>query len=42
MAFPFLGGRAKPFELTRNLAARLGLTLTSETALGIPGRAPAH
>ncbi|GAA3145265.1 BtrH N-terminal domain-containing protein [Planomonospora alba] len=33
MAFPFLGGRVKPFELTRNLAARLGLTLTvAETA----------
>ncbi|GGK49331.1 lantibiotic ABC transporter [Planomonospora parontospora subsp. parontospora] len=33
MAFPFLGGRVKPFELTRNLAARLGLTLTvRETA----------
>ncbi|WP_436764426.1 BtrH N-terminal domain-containing protein [Streptosporangium sp. V21-05] len=30
MAFPFLGGRVKPFELTRNLAARLGLTLTVE------------
>ncbi|MEU8381784.1 BtrH N-terminal domain-containing protein [Streptosporangium sp. NPDC048865] len=28
MAFPFLGGRVRPFELTRNLAARLGLTLT--------------
>ncbi|MFG3439393.1 BtrH N-terminal domain-containing protein [Nonomuraea sp. NPDC047897] len=28
MAFPFLGGRVKPFELTRNLAARLGLELT--------------
>jgi hypothetical protein len=27
MPFPFLGGRVKPFELTRNLAARLGLTL---------------
>ncbi|THA75431.1 BtrH N-terminal domain-containing protein [Streptomyces sp. A0592] len=27
MDFPFLGGRAKPFELTRNLAARLGLEL---------------
>ncbi|WP_082801294.1 BtrH N-terminal domain-containing protein [Herbidospora cretacea] len=27
MAFPFLGGRVKPFELTRNLTARLGLTL---------------
>ncbi|MEN2423137.1 BtrH N-terminal domain-containing protein [Streptomyces rimosus] len=25
--FPFLGGRVKPFELTRNLAARLGLDL---------------
>jgi hypothetical protein len=30
MAFPFLGGRVKPFDLTRNLAARLGLTLTVE------------
>ncbi|MET8006121.1 BtrH N-terminal domain-containing protein [Nonomuraea glycinis] len=30
MAFPFLGGRVKPFDLTRNLAARLGLTLTIE------------
>ncbi|MEU4701500.1 BtrH N-terminal domain-containing protein [Nonomuraea dietziae] len=30
MAFPFLGGRVKPFELTRNLAARLGLTLWVE------------
>ncbi|MFC4061057.1 BtrH N-terminal domain-containing protein [Planomonospora corallina] len=30
MAFPFLGGRVRPFELTRNLAARLGLTLTVE------------
>ncbi|GII63504.1 lantibiotic ABC transporter [Sphaerisporangium krabiense] len=30
MAFPFLGGRVKPFELTRNLAARLGLTLTTK------------
>lgn len=27
MGFPFLGGRVKPFELTRNLAARLGLQL---------------
>ncbi|UNO41535.1 BtrH N-terminal domain-containing protein [Streptomyces sp. MST-110588] len=26
--FPFLGGRVKPFELTRNLAARLGLELS--------------
>ncbi|SDK77636.1 protein of unknown function [Nonomuraea maritima] len=25
--FPFLGGRVKPFELTRNLTARLGLDL---------------
>ncbi|MEU6431426.1 BtrH N-terminal domain-containing protein [Microbispora sp. NPDC046973] len=30
MPFPFLGGRVKPFALTRNLAARLGLTLTTE------------
>jgi len=27
MGFPFLGGRVKPFELTRNLAAALGLEL---------------
>ncbi|MDT0322190.1 BtrH N-terminal domain-containing protein [Streptomyces millisiae] len=27
MGFPFLGGRVRPFELTRNLAARLGLDL---------------
>ncbi|MEU5614873.1 BtrH N-terminal domain-containing protein [Streptomyces sparsogenes] len=27
MGFPFLGGRVKPFELTRNLAARLDLEL---------------
>ncbi|MFB8350053.1 BtrH N-terminal domain-containing protein [Streptomyces niveus] len=27
MGFPFLGGRVKPFELTRNLAAALGLNL---------------
>ncbi|MEU8953719.1 BtrH N-terminal domain-containing protein [Streptomyces sp. NPDC048518] len=27
MDFPFLGGRVKPFELTRNLAAALGLDL---------------
>ncbi len=27
MDFPFLGGRVKPFELTRNLAVRLGLGL---------------
>ncbi|WP_151774013.1 BtrH N-terminal domain-containing protein [Streptomyces abyssomicinicus] len=31
--FPFLGGRVKPFELTRNLAANLGLDLqVRETA----------
>ncbi|WP_380284676.1 BtrH N-terminal domain-containing protein [Kitasatospora purpeofusca] len=31
--FPFLGGRVKPFELTRTLAARLGLELdVRETA----------
>jgi hypothetical protein len=27
MGFPFLGGRVKPFELTRNLVAVLGLEL---------------
>lgn len=27
MSLPFLGGRVKPFELTRNLATRLGLEL---------------
>ncbi|MEO3799400.1 BtrH N-terminal domain-containing protein [Nonomuraea sp. B1E8] len=33
MAFPFLAGRVRPFDLTRNLAARLGLTLlVKETA----------
>ncbi|MFC9969574.1 BtrH N-terminal domain-containing protein [Spirillospora sp. NPDC127200] len=33
MDFPFLGGRVKPFELTRNLAAGLGLGLqVRETA----------
>ncbi|MBN0049151.1 BtrH N-terminal domain-containing protein [Streptomyces actuosus] len=32
LGFPFLGGRVKPFDLTRNLAARLGLELlTRET-----------
>ncbi|MFI9150379.1 BtrH N-terminal domain-containing protein [Streptomyces sp. NPDC053367] len=30
MDFPFLGGRVKPFELTRNLAAALGLELRVE------------
>ncbi|NEW48831.1 BtrH N-terminal domain-containing protein [Nocardia cyriacigeorgica] len=28
IGFPFLGGRVKPFELTRNLAGLLGLELT--------------
>ncbi|MET9607317.1 BtrH N-terminal domain-containing protein [Streptomyces sp. NPDC006512] len=27
MGFPFLGGRVKPFELTRNLTTRIGLEL---------------
>ncbi|MFB7620844.1 BtrH N-terminal domain-containing protein [Kitasatospora sp. NPDC056181] len=32
MGFPFLGGRVKPFDLTRDLATRLGLELlTQET-----------
>ncbi|MGW3210085.1 BtrH N-terminal domain-containing protein [Streptomyces sp. NPDC001135] len=30
MGFPFLGGRVKPFEVTRNLAAALGLELLVE------------
>ncbi|MFF9094432.1 BtrH N-terminal domain-containing protein [Streptomyces sp. NPDC014802] len=30
MGFPFLGGRVKPFELTRNLATALGLELLVE------------
>jgi hypothetical protein len=30
MGFPFLGGRVKPFVLTRNLAAALGLELVVE------------
>ncbi|SEH01067.1 Butirosin biosynthesis protein H, N-terminal [Nonomuraea solani] len=30
MGFPFLGGRVKPFELTRNLATRLELDLVVE------------
>ncbi|MFC8075048.1 BtrH N-terminal domain-containing protein [Streptomyces sp. NPDC057307] len=30
MGFPFLGGRVKPFELTRNLVATLGLELLVE------------
>ncbi|MFJ2598417.1 BtrH N-terminal domain-containing protein [Streptomyces erythrochromogenes] len=30
MGFPFLGGRVKPFELTRNLTAVLGLDLLVE------------
>jgi hypothetical protein len=38
MDFPFLGGRVRPFDLTRNLATRLGLDLlVQETAS--PGRA---
>ncbi|KQV12525.1 MULTISPECIES: BtrH N-terminal domain-containing protein [unclassified Kitasatospora] len=41
MGFPFLGGRVKPFELTRNLAAGLGLELlVRETAS--PRRAWEH
>ncbi|MER7495070.1 BtrH N-terminal domain-containing protein [Streptomyces pharetrae] len=33
MGFPFLGGRVKPFDLTRNLASALGLELeVQETA----------
>ena len=33
MGFPFLGGRVKPFELSRNLADTLGLELlVQETA----------
>jgi hypothetical protein len=33
LGFPFLGGRVKPFELTRNLVATLGLELlVAETA----------
>ncbi|MGW0845578.1 BtrH N-terminal domain-containing protein [Streptomyces sp. NPDC002787] len=38
MDFPFLGGRVKPFELTRNLAARLGVELTVKET-GSPRRA---
>ncbi|WP_101789668.1 BtrH N-terminal domain-containing protein [Nonomuraea indica] len=38
MPFPFLGGRVKPFELTKNLAARLGLTLRVEETTS-PGKA---
>ncbi|UUU23678.1 BtrH N-terminal domain-containing protein [Streptomyces sp. DSM 40750] len=38
MGFPFLGGRVKPFELTRNLAAALGLDLVVEET-GSPRRA---
>jgi hypothetical protein len=30
MALPFLGGRVKPFDIARNLAARLGLLLQVE------------
>ncbi|WP_405959526.1 BtrH N-terminal domain-containing protein [Streptomyces sp. NBC_00024] len=38
MAFPFLGGRVKPFDLTRNLAAGLGLELLVKET-GSPRRA---
>jgi hypothetical protein len=38
MDFPFLGGRVKPFELTQNLAARLGLELVVRET-GSPRRA---
>ncbi|MFF6784226.1 DUF4872 domain-containing protein [Streptomyces sp. NPDC012510] len=38
MDFPFLGGRVKPFELTRNLADRLGLELQVRET-GSPRRA---
>ncbi len=38
MDFPFLGGRVKPFELTRNLAAALGLELVVQET-GSPRRA---
>ncbi|MDX3642145.1 BtrH N-terminal domain-containing protein [Streptomyces sp. MB09-02B] len=38
MGFPFLGGRVKPFELTRNLAAALGLELEVKET-GSPRRA---
>ncbi len=38
MDFPFLGGRVKPFDLTRNLAAGLGLELVVKET-GSPRRA---
>ncbi|MGW4649080.1 BtrH N-terminal domain-containing protein [Kitasatospora sp. NPDC004289] len=38
MDFPFLGGRVRPFELTRNLAARLALDLVVRETTS-PGRA---
>lgn len=38
MDFPFLGGRVKPFDLTRNLADRLGLELVVQET-GSPRRA---
>ncbi|MFM9373703.1 BtrH N-terminal domain-containing protein [Streptomyces sp. Da 82-17] len=41
LPFPFLGGRVKPFELTRNLAARLGLHLHVEETTS-PRRAWDH
>ncbi|WP_407285138.1 BtrH N-terminal domain-containing protein [Streptomyces sp. BP-8] len=41
MGFPFLGGRVKPFELTRNLATRLGLELLVQETTS-PRRAWEH
>ncbi|MFE5919279.1 BtrH N-terminal domain-containing protein [Streptomyces sp. NPDC056468] len=41
MTFPFLGGRVKPFDLTRNLAAGLGLELVVRETTS-PGRAWEH
>ncbi|NXY94752.1 BtrH N-terminal domain-containing protein [Streptomyces sp. BR123] len=38
MDFPFLGGRVKPFDLTRNLSTRLGLELLLQET-GSPRRA---
>ncbi|MEW2289291.1 BtrH N-terminal domain-containing protein [Streptomyces sp. NPDC047841] len=39
--FPFLGGRVKPFDLTRNLAGRLGLDLLVQETTS-PRKAWAH
>ncbi|MER6982916.1 BtrH N-terminal domain-containing protein [Streptomyces carpinensis] len=41
MGFPFLGGRVKPFDLTRNLATRLGLELLVQETTS-PRRAWEH